>query len=88
METIALAAIFLAFIAWRERQHALECASLRQGDGKTPAPVVPFRRRRRGRKAAPARVISADDDAAFAESRGWEDEKPAPESEPEEEDEE
>lgn len=71
METVALVAAFLAFIAWRERQHAREKAALasRRGD-KALASVVPSRRRKRG--GSKARVISADDDAAFNEARGYE----------------
>lgn len=85
METVVLVAAFLAFIAWRERQHALERASLCRSGGKTPAPVASSRRRKRGRrKAGQVRVISADDDAAFAEARGWTDEEPAPTDEPQE----
>lgn len=77
METVVLVAAFLAFIAWRERQHSVELRSVasRRGGGKAPAPVASSRRRRR--KAGQVRVISADDDAAFAEARGWADEEPA-----------
>lgn len=59
METVLVVLGFLAFIAWRERQHALVLAS-RRGEGKAPSPV-----RRRGKKAGPPRVISAEDDGAF-----------------------
>ncbi|HEX7246412.1 MAG TPA: hypothetical protein VF245_12705 [Solirubrobacterales bacterium] len=80
MEAIVLVAAFLAFIAWRERQHALERAALSRRGGKPPAPVVSSRRRARKGKPEKARVISADDDSAFAEARGWTDEpdEPAP----------
>lgn len=84
METVALVAAFLAFIAWRERQHALERAAFSRRGGKAPvpAPLGSSRRQRRGRKAKQHRVISADDDAAFGASRGWEDEDDEPEPTP------
>jgi len=76
METVALAAAFLGFIAWRERQHAAELRAVasRRGDGGAPAPVASSRRRRRG-KPEKARVISADDDAAWNEAHGHESEE-------------
>lgn len=69
MESVLIVLGFLAFIAWRERQHVLERASLPQRGGKARV-RVPLPRRKP--KAGRTRVISADDDAAFAASRGWE----------------
>lgn len=68
MESVLIVLGFLAFIAWRERQHVLERASLPQRGGKARVRVPLPRRKPKAR----ARVISADDDAAFAASRGWE----------------
>jgi hypothetical protein len=57
----------LAFLAWRERQHALERAALLSRRGTAPPSLAASsRRREKGR----ARVISAEDDAGFLESRG------------------
>lgn len=88
MELVLTVLGFLGFIAWRERQHAVELRAVaaRRGGGKAPASVVSSRRRKR--KAGRVRVISADDDAAFAEARGWETatEEPAPAEPQEDED--
>lgn len=63
MEVVLIVLGFLAFVAWRERQHALERAALsRRGGGRVPAPIAFLRPRR---KATGVRVISADDDEAF-----------------------
>lgn len=69
METILLVAAFLAFIAWRERQHAHERAALasRRGD-RALISAAPSRRRKR--EKAKARVISAENDKAFLEAKG------------------
>jgi len=62
---------FLGFIAWRERQHAVELRAVasRRGGGAVPVPVAPARRRRD--KPEKPRVISAEDDAAWNEAHGF-----------------
>ena len=61
---------FLAFIAWRERQHAAEVRAVaaRRGGGTVPV-RRPLPRLGRPEREKP-KVISADDDAAFNEAHG------------------
>jgi hypothetical protein len=72
LETVLIVLGFLAFIAWRERQHRLDLAVVsRRSGGRAPALVASSQRRGR-RKPGKPRVISADDDKAFNEARGLE----------------
>lgn len=56
---------FLAFIAWRERAHAVERDLLTRRRGGRPVPAPVASSQRRERPARRARVISAEDDKAF-----------------------
>jgi hypothetical protein len=73
-----LCLVLVAYIAWRERAHAVERHWLlsRRG-GVPPAPFASSRRR--GRGGGPPRVISAEDDKAFNE---WRDSQAPPEQVP------
>lgn len=71
MELVLIVLGFLGFIAWRERQHAVDLRAVapRHGGGSAPVSVVSSRRRR-GEPEKP-RVISADDDDAWNEAHGF-----------------
>lgn len=82
MELVLIVLGFLGFIAWRERQHALDLRAVapRRGDGtslaRRGAEIVAARSRKE--KPEKPRVISADDDAAWNEAHGF---TPEPEEE-------
>lgn len=61
-----LSLALLGYIAWRERAHAAERRYFAARPGGPVSPAPGWRGRR---KAAPARVISAEDDETFNEVR-------------------
>jgi len=65
LPSLVCVAVFVAYIAWREKAHAVERQGLLSRRGSTP-PALTASSRRQG-KGAPVRVLSAEDDEGFAE---------------------
>jgi hypothetical protein len=66
-----LCLVLVAYLAWRERSHAVERQLLLSRRGGVPV-RPPASSRRRGTGGGKARVISAEDDKAFNEWRDGE----------------